>query len=46
MPAALAVVAALLIMVMLMAEAATAGAPHMGLVGEPVVEAIAEAEAT
>jgi hypothetical protein len=27
-------------------EAATAGAPHTGLEGEPVAEAIAEAEAT
>jgi hypothetical protein len=33
-------------MVMLVAEAAAAGAPHTGLVGEPVAEAIAEAEAT
>jgi hypothetical protein len=41
-----AVVAALLIMVMLAAEAAAVGAPHMGLTGEPVAEAIAEAEAT
>jgi hypothetical protein len=46
MPAAPAVVAALLIMVMLVAEAAAVGAPHTGLAGEPVVEAIAEAEAT
>jgi hypothetical protein len=38
------VVAALLIMVMLVAVAAAAGAPHTGLVGEPVAEAIAEAE--
>jgi hypothetical protein len=28
------------------AEAAAAGAPHMGLEGEPVAEAIVEAEAT
>jgi hypothetical protein len=39
-------IAALLIMVMLEVEAAAAGAPHMGLAGEPVAEAIAEAEAT
>jgi hypothetical protein len=45
-PAAPAVVTALLIMVMLAAEAATAGVPHTGLAGEPDVEAIAEAEAT
>jgi hypothetical protein len=44
--AAPAVVAAVLIMVMLVVEAATAGAPHTGLAGEPVAEAIAEAEAT
>jgi hypothetical protein len=44
--AALAVVTALLIMVMLAAEATTAEAPHTGLAGEPVAEAIAEAEAT
>jgi hypothetical protein len=44
--ATLAVVAVLLIMVMLVAEAAAAGAPHTGLAGEPVAEAIAEAEAT
>jgi hypothetical protein len=41
-----AVVATLLIMVMLEAEAATAGAPHTGLAGKPVVEAIVEVEAT
>jgi hypothetical protein len=45
-PAAPVVVATLLIMVMLVAEAAAAGAPHTGLAGEPVAEAIAEAEAT
>jgi hypothetical protein len=45
-PAAPVVVAALLIMVMLVAEVAAAGAPHTRLAGEPVVEAIAEAEAT
>jgi hypothetical protein len=43
--AAPAEVAALLIMVMLAAEAVAAGAPHTGLAGEPVAEAIAEAEA-
>jgi hypothetical protein len=37
---------AALIMVMLVAEVAASGAPHMGLEGEPVVEVIAEAEAT
>jgi hypothetical protein len=37
---------AALIMVMLVAEVATAGAPHTGLEGEPVAEAIAEVEAT
>jgi hypothetical protein len=40
-PAALVVVAALLA-----AEAAAAGGPHTGLAGEPVAEAIVEAEAT
>jgi hypothetical protein len=40
------VVAALLVMVMLVVDAATAGAPHTGLEEEPVAEAIAEAEAT
>jgi hypothetical protein len=40
------VAVAALIMVMLVAEVAAAGAPHMGLEGEPVPEAIAEAEAT
>jgi hypothetical protein len=45
-PAALVVVAARRLMVMLAAEAASAGAPHTGLEGEPVAEAIAEAEAT
>jgi hypothetical protein len=40
------VVATLLIMVMLAAEAAAAGAPHTGLAGEPVAEAMAEIEAT
>jgi hypothetical protein len=40
------VVAALLVMVMPVAEAAAAGAPHRGLEEEPVAEAIAEAEAT
>jgi hypothetical protein len=33
-------------MVMLVVEAVAAGAPHTGLAGEPVAEAIAEAEAT
>jgi hypothetical protein len=42
-PAAPAVVTALLIMVMLVAEA---GAPHTGLAGEPVAKAITEAGAT
>jgi hypothetical protein len=40
------VVTALLVMVMLGAEATTAGAPHTALEEEPVAEAIAEAEAT
>jgi hypothetical protein len=40
------VVAALLIMVMLVVEATTVGAPHTGLAGEPAAEAIAEAKAT
>jgi hypothetical protein len=40
------VVAALLVMVMLVAEAATVGAPHTGLEEELVAEAIAEAVAT
>jgi hypothetical protein len=45
-PTALVVVAALQLMVMPAAEAAAAGAPHTWLAGEPVAEAIAEAEAT
>jgi hypothetical protein len=45
-PAAPVVVAALRIMVMLVAEAAAAGAPHTRLAGEPVAEAIVAAEAT
>jgi hypothetical protein len=45
-PAALAVVAPWRLMVMLAGEAAAAGAPHTGLAGESVAEAIAEAEAT
>jgi hypothetical protein len=45
-PTALVVVAALLPMAMLAAEAAAAGAPHTGLAAEPVAEAIVEAEAT
>jgi hypothetical protein len=40
------VVAALLIMVMLVAEVAAAGAPHTELEGEPVAEAITKVEAT
>jgi hypothetical protein len=40
------VVAALLVMVRPVAEAAAAGAPHTGLEEEPVAEAIAEAKAT
>jgi hypothetical protein len=39
------VAAPLLLMVMLAAEAVAAGAPHTGLAGELVAEAIAEAEA-
>jgi hypothetical protein len=39
------VVAVLLIMVVLVAEVAAAGAHHTGLEGEPVAEAIAEADA-
>jgi hypothetical protein len=35
-----------LVMVMLVAEAAAAGAPHTRLAGEPVAEVIAEDEAT
>jgi hypothetical protein len=45
-PAAPAIVTALLIMVMPTAEAAAVRAPHTGLAGEPVAKAIAEAEAT
>jgi hypothetical protein len=44
--AALEVVAPWWLMVMLAGEAAAAGAPHTGLAGEPVAEAIAKAEAT
>jgi hypothetical protein len=44
--AALAVVAALMDMVMPVADAAAAGAPHTGLEEELVAEAIAEAAAT
>jgi hypothetical protein len=40
------VAATLLLTVMLAAEAVATGAPHAGLAGEPVAEAIAEAEAT
>jgi hypothetical protein len=43
---ALAAVAPWWLMVTPAAEAAAAGAPHTGLEGEPVAEAIAEAEAT
>jgi hypothetical protein len=45
MPVAPTVVAVLLVMVMLVVEAAAAGAPHTELEGEPLAEAIAEAEA-
>jgi hypothetical protein len=45
-PVAPAVVAALLVMVTLVVEAAAAGAPHTELEGELVAEAITEAEAT
>jgi hypothetical protein len=45
-PVALAAVGPWRLMVTLVAEAAAAGAPHMGLEGEPVAVAIAEAEAT
>jgi hypothetical protein len=45
-PVALVVVAAQLLMAMLAAEVVVAEAPHIGLAGEPVAEAIAEAEAT
>jgi hypothetical protein len=45
-PAALVVVAPQWLMVMLAGEVAAAGAPHTRLAGEPVAEAIAEAEAT
>jgi hypothetical protein len=44
--AALAAVAPWRLMVTPAGEAAAAGAPRMGLAGEPVAEAIAEAEAT
>jgi hypothetical protein len=45
-PAALAAVAPWWLMATPAAEAAAVGAPHTGLEGEPVAEAIAEAEAT
>jgi hypothetical protein len=45
-PTTLVVVAVLQLMVMLATEAAAAGPPHTWLAGEPVAEAIAEAEAT
>jgi hypothetical protein len=44
--AAPAVATAPLVMVMLVVEAAAAGAPHTGLAGESVAEVIAGAEAT
>jgi hypothetical protein len=44
-PAALAVVAVLMLMAMLAAEAVAAGAPHTGLAEELVAEVIAETEA-
>jgi hypothetical protein len=45
-PAVLVVVAPWRLMVMLAGEATAVGDPHTGLAGEPVAEAIAEAEAT
>jgi hypothetical protein len=45
-PVASVVVAALLLMAMLAAEAVAAGAPHTELAGELVAEAITEAKAT
>jgi hypothetical protein len=45
-PTVLVEVATLLLIMTLAVEAATAGAPHTGLAGGPVAEAIAEAEAT
>jgi hypothetical protein len=45
-PTTLVVVVPWRLMVMPAGEAAAAGAPRTGLAGEPVVEAIAEAEAT
>jgi hypothetical protein len=45
-PAALAVIAMSSLIAILVAEAAVAGAPHTGLAGEPVAEAITAAEAT
>jgi hypothetical protein len=45
-PVAPVVVVALLLIVMLAMEVAAVGAPHTGLAGEPVAEAIAEAETT
>jgi hypothetical protein len=44
-PTVLAVIAMSSLMATLVAEAAAAGAPHTGLVGEPVAAATAEAEA-
>jgi hypothetical protein len=45
-PVALAAVALWWLMATPAAEAVAVGAPHTGLEGEPVAEAIAEAEAT
>jgi xanthosine utilization system XapX-like protein len=45
-PAAPLVIAMSFLIGILVAEAAAVGAPHMGLEGEPVAGAIAEAEAT
>jgi hypothetical protein len=44
-PAAVAVTAMSFLIVILVAEAAAAGAPHTGLEGEPVAKAIEEVEA-
>jgi hypothetical protein len=45
-PTALVVIARSFLIAILVAEAVAAGAPHMGLAGEPVAEAITTAEAT
>jgi hypothetical protein len=45
-PAALVVIARSFLIAILVAEAVVARAPHTGLAGEPVAEAIAAAEAT